>query len=234
MRSFLTLFLFLTLSFVGSSAEVKDVIEKMQLNYASNKTFSMNAKYILYKKHDSGNVFQEYSGFIGNGPEGMYQKIDQTELISTKEFSIQVSHSDQKVYYALPKKHEAIADVSTAIKKASSSTIVEKNGVYIIEFSFENKLNIDLSHVRLKIDVKTFLLKSIDIYYSTQTDFSKDFFTTDYAQSHLRIEYSNYKKQNTTEKAKYALSTYVSKNKSNIISLVGNYKDYELIDIRVN
>jgi|GEM_PF-2254241 len=225
------------LFFIGFSlgaVELPDVLKKMNENYASGKTYHVDAQYKLYKGHDSGNLVEQYSGFTENSKSGFYQKIDQSEKIITNNFFLHINHSERALVYGLPVKPNFNGDIQDALKYCATSNIVTKGDNYILTFTYSKVTNSEFSKVKMIISKDKYLLKSIDLYYATLTDFSKEFSQTDYAQSHVRMNFNNYSNSVKTNKTRFNLSTYIKKQENHMLKTVGKCSGYELIDIRTN
>lgn len=225
------------LFFIGFSlgaVEIPDVLKKMNANYAAGETYHVDAQYKLYKGHNSGNLVEQYNGFTENSKSGFYQKIDQSEKIITTDFFLHINHSERVLVYGLPIKPEFNGGIQDALKYCTTSNIVTKGDNYILTFTYSKVTNSEFSKVKMIISKDKYLLKSIDLYYATLTDFSKEFSQTDYAQSHVRMSFSNYNNSVKKGNSTFNLENYIKKQENNILKTTGKCSGYELVDIRTN
>jgi len=217
-----------------SAEDISSVIKKMNENYVNSKNYRVNSHYKLFKGHDSGNLIEQYKGFTENSEYGFYQKIGESEKIITKDFYLHISHPERALVYGFPISFNFNQDVQGALKLCTSAKLEVVGSDYILTFSYQNGANFEFSKIKLVISKDEYLLKAIDMYYSTLTDFSTKFSQTDYEQPHLQIIFSNYKNSVEMDRSYFNLSNFLKIGEDHILKTVGTCSGYELIDIRTN
>lgn len=233
-RLLVILSVFLLSSSLLRAEELKTVLKKMNANYSVGKTYHVDAEYKLFKGHNSDELVQQYDGFTENSSSGFYQKIDQSEKISTNKFYLHINHAEQAILFGLPVARSFNGDVQKALKHATTSVLKENESSYILTFTYSKLTNSEFSRVKMVISKDSYLLKSVDLYYSTFTDFSNDYSNKDMHQSHVRMSFSNYSKKLQIDSSYFKLRNFIVKKDNNMLSTVGRCKGYELIDIRSN
>tara|TARA_B100000508_G_scaffold137355_2_gene131772 strand:+ start:81934 stop:82641 length:708 start_codon:yes stop_codon:yes gene_type:complete len=214
--------------------ELKAVLKKMNANYSSDKAYHVDAEYKLFKGHNSGIMVQKYNGFTENSSSGFYQKIDQSEKISTNKYFLHINHAERAMVFGLPVTRTFNGDVQKALKHASTSVLKENESNFILTFTYSKLTNSEFSRVKMVISKDSYLLKSVDLFYSTFTDFSNDYSNKDLHQSHVRMTFSNYSKKLQLDSSYFKLRNFIVKKDNNMLSTVGRCKGYELVDIRSN
>ena len=231
MRVFLIAFFFL---FVLSSSVPKplDVVKQMMAVYEKHKVYSVDMKFSLYKGHTSGEVFESYLGLLYKHKKKAYQKISDTEFIISPEFCVKVVHPQKVV--ELSTGHEFVnqeLDFKTISKECSTFNIVEQEDYYLVSMIISHTSQIEFEKVLLKIYKKNMHLAQVDLFYSTQQNFSKNPNKPNLQKPHLRILYSNFTSQPKISSNVFNYSTYFESSKS-IIKLSKQFEHYEFIDNR--
>jgi ATP-dependent Zn protease len=95
-----------------------------------------------------------------------------------------------------------------------------------------NEHTLPFSVVFLRINISTYYIEQLDIYYSYMQDFSTEMNKKDEALPHLKIKFTNI---NTKPKAKSSLVSLVTylKTQNNLLKPTGSCIGYELIDNRL-
>lgn len=217
---------------IAKASDVEEVMKKMHAVYKT-KTLSFNTTYSLFKGHFNKEVHSSYTGEIFKSEEGTYQKIKNTEFVYGKDFTLQISHDEKAM--VVSNAQEAFfgnVDFEEVMKKCRSNKIIEKEDIFIIIFQLNITSRIPYSTITLKIDRSNYTLKQLDLYYSSQEDFSTKFEEKDLHQPHLQIEFNDISFKPNMSSSLLMRSTYL-KIKNSALITTDKYKDYKLIDNRI-
>ncbi|MEX1193181.1 MAG: hypothetical protein WED10_15485 [Brumimicrobium sp.] len=230
MKTIFSIALIFSLSLANAS-DISEVMEKMRTVYKS-KTLSFNSTYSLFKGHFNNEIHSSYTGKVYKDEEGTYQRIENTEFIYGKEFTLKISHDEKAM--VISNAQEVLfgnVDFEMAMKECRSKKIIEKEGEYHIIFHMNATSLVPFTTLTLKIDQSNYTLLQLDLYYSAQEDFSKKFEMRDLKQPHLQIKFSDInfnpnKKDELLQQSSYLTTT------NSVLTTTGKYEGYELIDYR--
>lgn len=220
-------FPFLTLG----NEDIKDILNKVKENYSLNKTYSLKTEYILFKGHSTETLTSKETGVTENSKAGFYQKIKNTERFINKDYMFQVSHDEKIILLGSPAVSSVNTNIEDALATISYKSLKEKDNHFIITFNFFGFTDVEFSRVIMKIDKTTFLLKTIDFYYSTFRDFSKQFLSINYDQPHLRMVFSEYKNASSKIESDFDTQNFIIEE-NGFTTLNEAWSDYELFDVR--
>ncbi|MBL4862250.1 MAG: hypothetical protein JKY09_04425 [Crocinitomicaceae bacterium] len=213
--------------------DVPSLLKKIQEVYAS-KSISYTSTYKLFKGHKSTTVHSSYQGEVYSDGKRVYQKIKNTEFVYGSDFFLKISNDEKAMVLDLAQQiNQSEINLDQALKECSSSRVIEKENHYTIVFRFKSTSTIPCSIVKMNVDKKNYTMKRIDLYYAYQQDFSSTYLQKDMHQPHLRIEIDNVKLNPKKRPHLFKLSTYLSTSNS-ILVLTEKYKNYQLIDNRIN
>ncbi len=222
------------ISFNSWEMEARELINKMNEVYKKKTKLEYFCTYELFKGHKSKEIDNSYEGYIYKNNKNIYQKINTTEFIYTSEFYLKVNHSEQIMELNAAQKNVNVqTDVDGILKECSEIKLETKNGKYQLIFYFKDNIKYPYSLVKLSLDKKTYMINQLDFYYSSNQDFSKDDKKNDFHQGHLRITFSKYKEKPEELVDFFSLKRYLEVN-NKVLTPVGDYKNYALVDKRKN
>lgn len=218
-------------SSVTFSMDVKTLLNKVQEKHKGR--LSSDIKYEIFKGHSSSVPSSSQIGFFVSRDGLAYQKINQSEFIYGKDFSLQISHREKiMVLSQASKLNYGNVDFALIEKESSSQKLEEKDGFYFITIILKATSVVPCSKIIYKINKKKYYLVQADFYYSVQEDFATKFNETDLHYPHLRISFSNIDITPNWNEELTNFSTYFS-TVQNIIKPKGRLVNYRLIDQRL-
>lgn len=211
--------------------DVNSLLTKVHDAY-NGKNVQYTTLYELFKGHKSNEVHSSYSGEVVSFNGDVYQKIDKTEAVYTKDFTLKINLEDHEMMISPGQKMESTElDLDLTLKDCSSSEVIDKGSFYRIVFRIKATSSLQCSVIKLEIEKSNFTIKQIDIYYSFLQDFSENFSTQDMQQPHLRIKFSNVNLNASTKPGLFSQTTYYSIVNS-IPKATGKYASYTVYDNR--
>ncbi|PHR44317.1 MAG: hypothetical protein COA32_14990 [Fluviicola sp.] len=178
------------LSFSQKEQKVDAVFKKLEEKYGNNNEYAFSMSYKLYKGHNSGKLSEQYNAQLFHSSKGTYQKIKNTEFVSTSQFSIKINHDEKAIVVTNGAKQNFFKEYKNALKAASSYELSEKNGNYNINIFFFGPTNLPYYKLNLIVNKSNYELKEVNLYYSSETDFDPSFNTSEWAKPHLKILYT--------------------------------------------
>jgi len=173
----------------------KSVLEKIKANYDDLSSLSLNFNYKLYKGFESDSITQEYTSEFCRIEDFSYRKIGNIELMSNSDYSVNVNHEERTIILSNPSKVELMdANIETSLRYCSDIKIVEQDEGLAISLIIGAKTDIPYSVIQLKVD-KNFWIQEVVMLYSSQLNFSDDYFTKDMAYPKLVVSYGKLKKK---------------------------------------
>lgn len=201
------------LPFSGIGQEAKEVLKKMNEQCLKAKRISYNCQYELFKGHASNDIVEQYGGSFYKDQNNIYQKINQTELIYTGEFSLKINHEEKLISIEKPQKTaQQQVDLEAALKECSELKLTDNESYYTVTLLFKQTSSVDLAVLKLNIDKRKYNLMRMDLYYASQMNFSDDYSKPDYAQPHLRITYNDMNHNPSRKNEKFELKQYLIQN----------------------
>lgn len=229
-RSFLVFFFF-CFSVVGlsqSTETVEHVFIKLNEKYGRSNNYSLTTSYRLYKGHDSGILSEHYIGRLYHSNEGTYQKVKNTEYISTDNYSLKVNHDEKAMVLDKGINRSFFEEYNSALKACSSFELEEKTNNWIVSLFFYGPSNLPFYKLTITVNKSSYDLKEINIYYSSKVDFDPSFESSDWAKPHLKIKF------NATTQSDINSSIFDKENYYRITSgkltLNSRYSAYQLIN----
>ncbi len=214
------------------SQDAKTIISKMHSTYSGN-IYSYNVKYKLYKGHSTKEVHSIQSGQVLVNGTNYYQKVDQTEFINGNGFFLKISNEEQAMVLETEKKSDLLpVNIDEALKECSKQEVFDKEGYYVILLHIKESSQIPCTKVRLAVKKSDYTLRSLDMYFVYQQDFSTSYNSQDLQQPHLRLEFNEISFGGTPEKGVFELKSYLN-TVNNILSPRGKYSGFELYDNRI-
>lgn len=228
---------FLLLFFSGVSVfgmDAKEILRKMGEVYEKTSVYEFHMKYELFKGEKGTTVETTYAGYFMRNKTKVYQKIDQTEFITTPDFCMKISHTEKiaELMKGETYKNQDI-DFEKTIKECKEIKMEEEDTYYLITMVIKNASQVPFSKVKVKVNKSNFHLSQLDLYYSHLEDFSENPQKKDLHQPHVRVSYSKFSKKPSVTDGVFNYGMYV-KTVNNMVSLTGTIKNYELIDQRIN
>lgn len=220
------------LSFQGFSISAKSFLSKMTANYAKLKSLEINLDYRLYKGYNGTEVLEHYQSQYCRSAEGnIYRKIGNVELIHTKHYSITLDHEEKEAVLSKPSTSSLIdADINETLKRCADVRIKEVDKGFIVQLIIQSKQDIPYAFITLETD-KDYWIDQITFYYSTQANFSGNYFDQDIAYPRLEVQYGTVKKDWTDKENLLSTSSYLDVSQPEA-KMQGIYKDYRLFDLR--
>ena len=108
----------------------------------------------------------------------------------------------------------------------------ESGGAFLIVLELRATSQIPFSTITLIIDKSNYSLKQLDLYYSSQEDFSTNFKEKDLHQPHLQIKFSDIEFNPNKNTDLLRRSTYL-KIENSVLTTTDKYEGYKLIDYRL-
>lgn len=216
------------------SQHVDDILNRLREKYQQVERIEYTTVYELFKGHKSPEIVSSYSGYVYRDKKQMYQKIHSTEFVYGSDYFIK-TNSDEKAI-VLDKKQQLLGleiDLDAVLKECREKKLKnEGDDHYTIVLALKAESQVPLSMVKLQVDKKNYTLKQLDLYYSTNEDFSADFRKTDLHQPHLRIRFQQVVLNPNKKDELFVFSRYLQTVRGTH-SPTDRYKGYKLIDNRI-
>lgn len=220
-------------SLSAHAISAEELLEKVNKKYANITKIEYNTVYELYKGYKSTTVHSSYEGYLYRDGSKVYQKIDGTEIINGSDFSLKISHQEKAMALGLSAPYQQNdVDLSNALKNCKEKKVEDKGSYYRLKLVYNAISAAPVSVLYLRVNKEDFSLLQVDVYYSTEQDFSTTAGTTDYAKPHLKIRYKNITSTPQDKSYLFELSRYL-KSSNNLLSPTGECEGYYLIDNRV-
>jgi hypothetical protein len=223
---------FLTFSTVGHSQTASEVLQQMGKEYSSAKPLQYNSSYSLYKSAESKNIEQAYKGmFSKNESNDVYMKIDQTEILNSKNINLKISHAEKAIQIADPlKNYLGSFDIQPLFELCKIESFKDFKSYWEITLRAKNYSSLPYSKIILQITKKYFLQKSI-FYYSTAVNFSKDYRAPKSYYPRLEVTNTNFNRS-TGNASRFSTKLYLTISGKNKYVPVQKLQHYEVIDQR--
>jgi hypothetical protein len=172
--------------------DIKTIIRNVSKAYANQGGVSMNMS-LSYGSLQTGESEEELSGVIKLKGAQKYYKLGSMELVSNKDFTLVVDH--QEKIMAVDSVNSGQEFGPPVLEAFSADSILKMMGGGKLEKTTSGDYRITefpggvVHHSEVIIDAKTFLIKSVGIYYIGADDKPDEF---------LRISYSNFKLNSVT------------------------------------
>ena len=213
---------------------VEEVLTQVKEKYSNSKSIEYNTTYELYKGVKSQEIHTSYEGYVYRHGDNAYQKIDDTESIFGSDYFLKINSTEKAVLLDVAQSNLNMeVDLSTILDGCTEKTVTDKGTYYSIRLKFNQVSENPFSLVYLRVNKADYTLQQLDLYYAAEQNFSEVYSVQDNAKPHLKIKFSNI---NTNPKENieiFEFSNYISVT-NNFLAPVGDYKDYELIDNRLN
>lgn len=217
-------------SFVMYSQTANEILKKMNAQFIIAKTMKFDSKYNLYKTHQSNKVYETYSGFfLKNAKNDIYMRIDKTEFINDKDYSLKINHKE-KAMLIQEKTHfsTVIDDVSKLWQFCEVSSLKDFKKYWEIILVPKKLSGLTYSKIILIVN-KSYLIDKEIFYYNTPMNFSKDYKNQDSDYPRLEVLYSNY--SNNGDTSLINTDSYFLINNGKVIPRA-KYKNYQVTDNR--
>lgn len=207
----LSLLVMFLLSSTVFGLDAKEIIAKMQENYAKAERLEYASSYELFKGHTGEDLAKRYSGYFYRDGEQQFQKMGTTEYVYNSAFFLAIDHEEKELVISKSQKvPSADMDIAAVLKACSATSITESVDNYIIVLEFNTFSNTPFSSVVLLISRSEFLLKQLDFFYAASQDFSEDGQVSDLHKPHLRIAFTQIKLKAKQHSELFELSTYTT------------------------
>jgi hypothetical protein len=233
MRKIILILISFHLALASSYSQgVNEVLKKAGSHFTDSKPFQFNSEYSLYKDHNTNTVHQKYDGiFMKNAENDVYMKIDQTEFINTKKYSLKINHKQKAMSLSNNQVFSSgELDVNKLLQFCKISSYKDYKSFWQIVLTPKEFSGLNYSKIVLNVN-KDFNIKEQIYYYNTNLNFSKDFNNQELSKPRLEIKYSNH---NNNPVKVIDTDLYFKINKDNKPSVVLKYKAYEFSDLRTN
>lgn len=222
---------FLVVHFAGSAQDVNEVLKKMQAHFLDNPRLEYYSTYELFKG-SSEDLESRYSGYVYKENELLYQKINGTEFVFGKEFTLKINSEQRSIELEnIRKFNYGELDLAETLKFCSEKKIKKKNGFYVIDLIMDVKLNTGLQKISLKINSEDYQMNQLDLYYSVLQEFSKSNGIKELDLPSMRVTIYNFSVNPKKNEAMFEFSTYLSKVQ-NAFFPQAMYEGYTFIDNR--
>lgn len=220
------------LSFQGFSISAKSFLSKMTANYSKLNSLEINLDYRLYKGFDGTEVIEHYQSRYCRSIEGnTYRKIDNVELISTKNYSLKLDHEEKEAVLSKPTALSLIdVDIKETLKRCADVRIKEVDKGFIVQLIIQAKQDIPYAFIALETD-GDYWIDKVTFYYSTQANFSGNYFDQDIDYPRLEVQYGKVKKDWADEENLLSIANYLDVSQPEA-KMQGIYRDYTLFDLR--
>lgn len=216
---------------ISNSQTVDDVFDKMNRELTGKHCFQFNSTYKLYKDYKTKVAFETYNGvFKKNSSNDIYMKINNTEFLNTKKYSLKINHDEKAMIIESQKKFsQADFDVSKLLVFCEIESFKDYKNYWQIVLVSKKFSTLNYSKIVLKVN-KNYTLKNQVFYFNNNVDFSKSYNKQDLSSPRLEIEYNGYSKNEVNQTLFNTNKFFIEK--LNKISPAALYKAYELIDKR--
>jgi hypothetical protein len=228
---FLLIIIFFTIGTTAYSQTVNEVLQRMGKQYSTAEYLQYNSNYSLYKTADSKKVEQAYKGFFHKNPQNeIYMKIDQTEILNSKNVNLKINHSEKAIQISDPmQNYFGNFDIRPLLDLCKIESFKDFKVYWEITLIAKKYSNLPYSKIVVQISKKYFLEKSI-FYYNTAVNFSKDYRSPKSYLPRLEVSNTNFTRKGTNSSL-FAINSYFTSNKNKYIP-VERLKNYEIIDQR--
>jgi len=193
-KSLILLFLF-AVSIFSHAATGKEFLKKVRANYEDLNSLELLMSYRLYKGHESNEVRESYGALFCRDGEQSYRKIDQTEFINTKDYSIKISHSEKMIVVSQASKMDAFdVDIETSLKWCENVLVADKGEFNEISLIIKDRTDLPFSKINVVVD-KKFWIREMTLFYSTQMNFSSSYTNKEMDFPKIFIGYYDLKKK---------------------------------------
>lgn len=216
-----------------TALDVKDVLAKMQQQYAQAEGIAYKSRYELFKGSETLEPVNVFEGYIYRKGKSLYQKIDHSEFIYGTDFFLKIDHEEGLM--ELENTQQALSaeiDLEAALKACTASEVSEEKENYIVKLIYAAGTQMPFSSVVLRIAKKNYTLLALDLYYAAAQDFSSDIRHQELDLAHLRITFSDFSMNPKPQDALLALSNYIETSGETLLPKVP-FATYVLKDNRL-
>jgi len=213
------------------SQTVNEIFSRLQQQYASAKPLQYKSSYALYKDANTENPYESYKGiFLKNISNEIYLKIDNTEIINSKQANIKIVHSEKAIIIAatLPG-YVGEFDPSSITNYCTLSSFKDYKTYWEIVLATKKLSSLPYSKIVVHVS-KDYLLKKQVFYYNTGIDFAKNYKKSEIHYPRLEIIYDSYNR-NPVNANLFKMTTYFS-SFGKEIKAIDKLKNYEIADKR--
>lgn len=209
----------------------KEFLQKIQTNYQALKTLELNLTYDLYKGHEGTDVVESYTSMYAKNEDVSYRKINQTELINTRNYYINVSHETQTIFVSDPSDLEIMdGNIKSSLKRCRD--------VIVNEIDRGKRLTLllkgitDLPYARIEVEVNNkYWIEKVTFFYANEVNFSGSSFDKEMARPKLVVTYGDLKKR-WKDDGNIGETDRFFTERIDGIELSEAYKNYHVIDLR--
>lgn len=227
-----TLLLILTTSISNTYAQkhtVEQLIKKSVQQYLSKNYISQTIKYNSYPNYTTTQTNESYSGTIIKSGDTHYAKIGNMEMISFKDYGLQINHDLKMVQVSKADQTNkqgviSILDYLVGFK----STLKETKDSYLCEFVPNTLTQIMLNKVIVKISKTDNTIQGQTLYFTEEKEIKNKKGELSYAQPRLEIQFIPRTGNEKTDTATVNKTNYITL-KNNKIQLAPKFKGYELL-----
>ncbi|WP_268849132.1 hypothetical protein [Flavobacterium aestivum] len=219
-------------SFGYSQTTVKEIFQKMGMQYSAAKPLQYKTSYVLYKDFDSKKVEESYNGiFYKNAQNEMYTKIGNTEILNTKKVNLKISHPEKLIEINNPlPNYLGDFDMKSLLDLCKIEKCIDYKSYWEITLTTKQFSSLPYSRIIVRISKSYFMQKQV-FYYNTITNFSKDFRKPDAHYPRLEVIYSNFNR-NPINPSVFSSNTYFTSSGKKSIVLSQKLKKYGIVDQR--
>ncbi|MCH2233784.1 MAG: hypothetical protein MK078_05980 [Crocinitomicaceae bacterium] len=232
-KKFIILLVVSATSFSAVALSAKKVLEQVQENYANLNAFEADLTYQLFRGHDSEKVIESFNSLHCKNESGEYRKVSNTEFITVSSLgvSVQVNHNDRLILLSNPTNSDLVdASLKSSLSYCNDTYAVETKEGTDVTLLFNKMVQLPFSKVVVSL-TKDNWISSLTLCYSSEQNFSKDFYHQDYDQVKMKITYDDFKTKYKDKESLIDVSKYLTIVDGNFQTTT-LYQDYKLLDYR--
>ncbi|MDB5258506.1 MAG: hypothetical protein JWM14_3201 [Chitinophagaceae bacterium] len=226
----LTVCLLNLIPFMMSAQDVVSDLQKIKMTHAGFSAVSYETEYRSYlNKLTEKPVDVTYGSLIQQG-DNKYQKIADIEIISNKNYTFTVDHTERHMYYSPSylnmKAESAQVDVTKIMDYCSiekQETVDATHKAYILVPKLASD---DFERVRLVYDTKTFMINELQLNYAKSMEYVVKG-TPVKGKPIMVVVYKNYKINQTINEQVFTYHKFVKKEKDKLV-IKDTYKNYTI------
>lgn len=228
MKFFIILLIFPLISGSLYALTGKEFMQKINSNYASLKSFEMTLDYKLYKGAKSNVIRDKYTSLMCVNGINSYRRIYNDVIITNEEMSVIINHELKTIQILPPVKKDVIdPGIESSLKYCEIVKISNQGSSKSIELVFKEYTTVPFSKIEIQVD-NNFWIEKVNLYYSTQLNFSKSYLKPENGCPRLEINYNNLKKSWKDEDGIADISKVLLKEGTNY-QTTETYNSYKIL-----
>jgi hypothetical protein len=232
-KRILILLLFLVIfSIAGFCQSLAEDILRVNSAYQNHAKYSMILEYYLIQSNDTVKTRIANPGFLLKFDDILYTKISNNESFYNDSLSIYVNTEEKKVTIGNPIKLKVkgigLPDIDSLINVGGTFTLISedtKEKVYLM--TPKTNVFVPFSSIELHISKTNYFYSKLVIWSKSRSANSQE-------QTGFVVDFKNIDLDPDIKAANLKLEAYITNSNNGKPALAGKYKDYKLIDLRVN